>query len=59
MFLKALALSTIMFTLYAASKSKYSMNYVSLHTGGDFGSGVQEVRRKNRRNKIVRRRRSR
>jgi len=59
MFLKALAISTIMFTLYAASKSMYAMSYAALHTGGSFGCGIHEARKKNRRNKIIRRQRSR
>lgn len=58
MLLKALALTTIIYTLCAASKSQYSMGRVFLNTGGSFGSGIEEARRKNRRNKIVRRQRS-
>ncbi len=56
---KALIISTIMYTLYANTRTPYPMyRYSGLSNGGGM-EGVQEARKKNRRNKIIRRRQSR
>ena len=55
---KALFISSVIYALYAVSKSKYAMSEAFLRSGSHFGMGIEQARRKNRRGKIIRRRRS-
>lgn len=55
---KTLLISSVIIAMAAMAKSKYAMSYAMIRSGGSFGAGLDQVRKKNRRNKAMRRRRS-
>jgi len=55
---KTIILGSLIYTLARMAQSKYAMNLAHLNTGASFGGGLYQVRKKNRRGKIIRRRRS-